>query len=145
VTPRIRRAADLAACHAIRRAVFMDEQGIPEHLEFEGDDAGWEHWLAEAGGRPLATLRARLDGGTATLGRIAALPEARGSGLAAEMMRHVLADLAARGAREARLGAQERAMGFYRRLGFAPEGAAYDDAGIPHRWMRLALEARSGA
>jgi predicted GNAT family N-acyltransferase len=43
----------------------------------------------------------------------------------------------ARGDREVALSAQTQAMGFYRRFGFVAEGEQYDDAGIPHRMMRL--------
>mgnify|MGYP002653135186 CR=1 FL=1 len=35
--------------------------------------------------------------------------------------------------------AQTHALGFYERLGFVAFGPVYDDAGIPHRDMQLAL------
>jgi len=35
------------------------------------------------------------------------------------------------------LSAQTHAIAFYERFGFVAEGEAYDDAGIPHRMMRL--------
>jgi len=37
------------------------------------------------------------------------------------------------------LGARTRAIGFYEGLGFVAEGPEFDDAGIPHRLMVLAL------
>jgi ElaA protein len=134
------RVSDLAEAHAIRRAVFMREQGIPEHLEFEGDDDAYQHWVASRDGRALATMRVRIDEmGSAVLGRIAALPEARGTGLARAMVWHVLGHLVRQGVTEARLGAQAHALGFYEGLGFGAFGEPYMDAGIPHRWMRLRL------
>jgi predicted GNAT family N-acyltransferase len=45
----------------------------------------------------------------------------------------------ARGDREVALSAQTHAIRFYERFGFVAEGEQYDDAGIPHRWMRLAF------
>ena len=43
------------------------------------------------------------------------------------------------GITRAKLGAQTHAIGFYEKLGFAPYGPEYDDAGIPHRDMVLSL------
>jgi predicted GNAT family N-acyltransferase len=37
------------------------------------------------------------------------------------------------------LSAQVHALGFYRAEGFEPEGALYDEAGIPHQAMRRRL------
>ena len=34
------------------------------------------------------------------------------------------------------LSAQTHALGFYERLGYAAYGPEFDDAGLPHRWMR---------
>ena len=36
--PSISRTDDLAACHAIRRAVFIEEQAVPEDLEIDDLD-----------------------------------------------------------------------------------------------------------
>jgi predicted GNAT family N-acyltransferase len=37
------------------------------------------------------------------------------------------------------LHAQAQAVDFYRRAGFAPEGAAFEEAGVAHQAMRRAL------
>jgi len=44
-----------------------------------------------------------------------------------------------RGDAMVRLHAQTHAMPFYARFGFAPEGDAYLEAGIPHRTMARRL------
>ena len=54
-------------------------------------------------------------------------------------MRAAVAECRARGFAQVRLGAQVQALGFYERLGFVAEGPVFDDAGIPHREMVLAL------
>lgn len=136
----IERTDDLAACHALRRAVFMEEQGISAAEEWDGRDAGAVHLLArDAAGQPVGTARLWVEDGEGHIGRVCVLAEARGTGLGAALIRAAVAELAAAGARRAVLGAQCHALGFYEKLGFAAEGPVYDDAGIPHRQMALGL------
>lgn len=130
---------DFPACAAIRRRVFIEEQNVPEELELDDLDATAVHLLASRDGRPIGTARLLIDGETAKIGRVALLPEERGTGAGAALMRAALDELRARGVRTAKLGAQTYAIGFYEKLGFAAYGPEYDDAGIPHRDMSLAL------
>lgn len=132
---RIARATDLAAPLAIRMAVFVDEQGVSEAEEIDGEDGACLHWLATDAEGPVATLRVRLAGDRAKVQRVAVLARARGAGVGAALMRAVMAELAGMGVARAVLGAQVAAIGFYERLGFAAYGPVYDDAGIPHRDM----------
>jgi predicted GNAT family N-acyltransferase len=81
-----------------------------------------------------------LKGAVGKIGRVCVLPEARGTGLGAELIRESLEELGRQpGVTMAYLGAQSRATGFYEKLGFAVEGEEFLDAGIPHRHMRRAL------
>ncbi|MBB1491700.1 MULTISPECIES: GNAT family N-acetyltransferase [unclassified Paracoccus (in: a-proteobacteria)] len=130
---------DIPACFAIRRRVFIEEQNVPEEIELDEHDATAVHLLATQDERPVGTARLLIDGGTAKIGRVALLPEARGTGAGAALMRAALDELRARGVRTAKLGAQTYAIGFYEKLGFAAYGPEYDDAGIPHRDMSLTL------
>lgn len=130
---------DFPACAAIRRRVFIEEQNVPEELELDDLDATAVHLLASRDGRPVGTARLLIDGETAKIGRVALLPEARGTGAGAALMRAALDELRARGIRTAKLGAQTHAIGFYEKLGFTAYGPEYDDAGIPHRDMSRAL------
>lgn len=120
---------------ALRRAVFVDEQGIPEAEEFDGTDAGCVHWLLRDGGVPLATLRTRAGDGAVRIGRVATARAARGRGHAGRLMRAAMDAARAAGLGRAVLSAQVAVIPWYERLGFAAEGPAYDDAGIPHRDM----------
>ena len=130
---------DLAACMAIRYAVFVDEQSVPPELEQDEHDATAVHLLATEDGRPVGTARLLIDGTQAKIGRVALLPEMRGTGAGAALMRAALDELGARGVTTAKLGAQTHALGFYEKLGFVAYGPEYDDAGIPHRDMKRAL------
>lgn len=130
---------DFPACAAIRRRVFIEEQNVPEELELDDLDATAVHLLATQDGRPVGTARLLIEGETAKIGRVAILSELRGTGAGAALMRAALDELRARGVTRAKLGAQTHAIGFYERLGFTVYGPEYDDAGIPHRDMSLAL------
>jgi predicted GNAT family N-acyltransferase len=135
----IARTDDLAACFAIRRAVFMDEQGVPEALEFDGEDEACAQWLAVDEAGPVGTMRVRPAREAAKRQRVAVLARARGTGVGDRLMRHVLRELAAEGIARASLDAQVPVIPFYERLGFAAHGPEFDDAGIPHRAMSLDL------
>lgn len=130
---------DFAACMAIRRQVFMQEQNVPEQQELDEHDATALHLLATLDGRPVGTARLLIDGTEGKIGRVAILPDCRGTGAGAAMMRAALDELRARGVTTARLGAQTHALRFYEKLGFTAYGPVYDDAGIPHRDMSLTL------
>ncbi|MFN7433209.1 MAG: GNAT family N-acetyltransferase [Betaproteobacteria bacterium] len=119
----------------IRYAVFVDEQKVPAEIELDDWDALSLHALAlDAQGRVLGTGRLLPDG---HIGRMAVLQSARGQGVGTALLRALLQAARARGDREVVLSAQTHAMPFYEKAGFIAEGDDYDDAGIPHRQMRL--------
>ena len=130
---------DFPACAAIRRRVFIEEQNVPEELELDELDATAVHLLAVQDGRPVGTARLLIEGESAKIGRVAVLPEMRGTRAGAALMRAALDELRARGVTRAKLGAQTHAIGFYEKLGFTVHGPEYDDAGIPHRDMSRSL------
>ena len=122
----------------IRRRVFVEEQRVPLQLEWDGLDETAEHVLARE--RGIASGCARLLPG-GKIGRMAVLPEARGRGIGHRMLRAILEHLQANGITEARLSAQTHAIPFYEKCGFTVCSETYDDAGIPHRDMKLKLSA----
>ena len=129
-----------AACFAVRRAVFIEEQGIPEAEEWDAADDTCLHILAEDDTGPLGTARLIARGPVAKIGRVAVLPRARGTGLGRKIMDHALEEARAAGFMEAMLESQVTVIGFYEGLGFVAEGPEYDDgSGILHRVMRRPL------
>lgn len=121
----------------IRYAVFVDEQKVPAEIELDDWDSLSLHALAlDAQGRVLGTGRLLPDG---HIGRMAVLQSARGQGVGTALLRALLQAARARGDREVVLSAQTHAMPFYEKAGFIAEGDEYDDAGIPHRQMRLSM------
>jgi predicted GNAT family N-acyltransferase len=124
---------------AVRRAVFIVEQEVPEALEWDDDDARSVHALAESsGGLPVGTARLLPDG---HIGRMAVLLPWRRAGVGTALLRALMDEAASAGHRTVRLNAQVRAIGFYERFGFAARGPVFDDAGIPHRAMTLSVPA----
>ena len=140
---RIRIAGDdtsLEAAFDIRRRVFIEEQEIPEAEEWDDADATATHFLATEAGQPAGTARLIAAGPVAKIGRVAVLPEFRGTGLGHGLMLHILDHARTRGFTASVIEAQVYAIPFYARLGYVAEGPEYDDgSGILHRVMRLAL------
>ncbi len=137
---RIEKTRDIATCQRLRRLVFIEEQGVSEADELDGLDEGAIHLLALQDDRPVGTARLLIKGAAGKIGRVCVLPEARGTGLGAALIRAALDVLRSQpGVTEACLGSQSHATGFYQKLGFAVEGDEFLDAGIPHRHMRRAL------
>ncbi|WP_030932835.1 GNAT family N-acetyltransferase [Streptomyces sp. NRRL S-646] len=142
--------ADREACFAVRKEVFVGEQGVPEDLEYDAYDAVAVHVLAvREDGVPLGTGRllygeaaaAKIDGDltVGSLGRLAVAKEARGLGVGVALVRAIEDAARARGLAAVDLHAQTHALGFYERLGYEAYGPEYPEAGIPHRAMRRAL------
>ena len=140
MTLRIAPTTDIATCLALRRAVFIDEQGVDPELEVDGLDSEATHLLAIKNGKPVGTARILFKGEMAKVGRVCVLPELRGTGMGKALMMAAIAECRSRlGLAEVRLGAQTYAIGFYQALGFVAEGPEFIDAGIPHREMVLEL------
>lgn len=136
MTPVVGRTADLAACLALRRRVFIEEQGVSEADEVDDRDGEAVHLLARADGYPVGCARLLVRGREGKVGRVCVLPDWRGRGIGKALIEAAVADFLGRGGIGAvRLGAQVHALGFYARLGFVAEGSEYLDAGIVHRDM----------
>jgi predicted GNAT family N-acyltransferase len=126
-----------SALSTIRRSVFIEEQGVPEALEWDGLDEAAIHFLAtDAGQRPIGCARL-LEGGR--VGRMAVLKSWRQQGVGRALLEAAMAECRRQGLAEMTLSAQTHAIRFYEGAGFAVCSDIYDDAGIPHRDMAQAL------
>jgi predicted GNAT family N-acyltransferase len=124
---------------AVRRAVFVDEQGIPAELEWDEWDERSLHAVLYVGDVPVATGRLLPD---AHIGRMAVLPAHRRQRLGARILERLVAEAAARGNVAVELNAQSHVCAFYAAHGFEAFGDEYDEVGIPHRRMRRRLAQR---
>ena len=127
---------DYAPCLAVRRQVFVEEQGISEAEEVDGRDPKAIHLLAMDQGKPVGAARILISGEIGKIGRICVVSEKRGSGLGAALVAAAVDHLRKQdNVTQAKLGSQDHAIGFYAGLGFRPIGPIYQDAGIPHQDM----------
>lgn len=131
---RIELTQDIAVCRALRREVFIEEQGVSEADEIDTLDNECLHILALLDGQPAGTARIHIKHGIAKIGRVCVCKPHRGTGMGVALINACL-DAARGKADKAKLGAQVHAIGFYEALGFAAYGPVYDDAGIDHRDM----------
>jgi predicted GNAT family N-acyltransferase len=121
----------------VRRAVFVDEQGIPVELEWDEWDERSVHAVLYRDGQPVATGRLLPD---AHIGRMAVLRTWRRQGLGAVILERLVEEAARRGEREVELAAQSYVCEFYAAHGFEAFGDEFLDVGIPHRKMRRVLK-----
>lgn len=125
---------DEIAIARVRRTVFIDEQGVPEALEWEMEDSQYRWFAAEASGQVIGIARLTNAG---RIGRMAVVPAWRQHGVGGALLAVVLRAATECGLQQVHLSAQTHAVAFYARYGFVAEGPEYLDAGIPHRRMNL--------
>ena len=125
----------------VRIEVFVDEQGIPLALETDHEDVSALHAVAYNGiGQVVATGRLLpSEAGRAKVGRMAVKRVLRGAGQGAGVLRALQAEARRRGDRELVLHAQCSAQGFYESLGYQARGEVFEEAGLAHVEMVLAL------
>ncbi|MFC7957445.1 GNAT family N-acetyltransferase [Rhodococcoides kroppenstedtii] len=127
------RDADPAVLYRIlrlRTQVFVHEQRIVDEEEIDGrdlEDTTTLFWTEE-NGEVLATLRLLQDDVPAHVGRVATAQQARGRGLAADLVRAALEHAGT----DVAISAQAYLEGWYGRLGFVRTGENYLEAGIDH-------------
>lgn len=139
-------AGEVEAAQRVRERVFCVEQGVPRSEEIDGLDDRALHLLALHGeAQVVGTLRVLLVADVAKIGRVAVESPWRRRGIATRMLDAALALARQRGAREARLASQLAATALYERAGFIIESEPFEEAGIPHVWMRRGLGGGEGA
>lgn len=126
---------------SIRRRVFIEEQNVPEAREVDGLDDQADHYLAFVDHQPVGALRIRFEGSSAKIERVATLKEYRGFGLGRKLMLFVMSDLLKNSSiKTLKLSAQVPVIAFYESLGFHTCSEVYEDAGIEHKDMVMALK-----
>ena len=123
-----------AEIKSVRRAVFIEEQNVPESIELDGRDPDCHHVLAcDSSGVAIGT--ARLDS-SGKIGRMAVLREYRGLGVGREMLAVIMDCGRASGIADFHLSSQVSAVGFYEKMGFRSSGGQFEEAGIQHINMK---------
>ena len=121
---------------AIRRKVFIEEQGFSEEEQFDGRDERAWHLVVDEAGKNAATGRIIIDDeGNWKIGKIAVLPEFRGMHIGDFTVRLLVDRILTMPKAKIYVIAQQHAVNFYHNIGFEPEGDIFMIEGKPHQKM----------
>jgi predicted GNAT family N-acyltransferase len=127
---KIRTQEELGIAFAIRRKVFVDEQGVDPAHELDKEDVS-THFLALLDNQPCGACRYRKTEKGYKLERFAVLKEFRGKRVGQALVAAVLDDIPD-DAEMIYLNAQIDAVSLYAKFGFAVEGEQFEEAGLQH-------------
>ena len=142
----------LADAFAVRREVFVREQGVSENEEMDGRDDEAAQFVAYDDDYPIGTARLRTvegdeSGGAGTgpaervgkVERVAVRVDYRGQGVGRALMDRVESRARSAGFDALELHAQTHVEAFYGKLGYETTSGVFQEAGIDHVAMRKSL------
>lgn len=139
---RITLKDDLQVAFAIRKEVFVEEQGVPLEDEFDEFDllnGLAEHVLVYYHEQPVGTGRVRWVDGLGKLERICILEPYRKYGLGKVIISALEVIAKEKGVSQVKLHGQTQAEGFYEKLGYQKSSNMFMEDGIPHILMMKEL------
>lgn len=126
---------------AIRKKVFIEEQGVPEDLEFDQLDSKTTHYVGYVDGEPVTTARIHESAAHEYhLQRVATLKEHRGKGYGRELIIFIERSLRHIPDAKVWLSAQDTALPFYEKMGYSVLGEGYIEADMPHHSMEKYID-----
>ncbi|NMO21418.1 GNAT family N-acetyltransferase [Pyxidicoccus fallax] len=147
IITQIQGEAELMQALAIREVVFIEEQHVPEGIERDAEDANAYHVIANQGGHAIGTGRlvmlpqppAGREGRWGQIGRMAVLQAHRKARVGSLLLTTLEDEARRRGVNGIMLHAQLYALEFYKKHGYEPVGAVFQEAGIDHLEMHKKL------
>jgi len=131
---------ELKEAFEVRKKVFVEEQGISEHLELDGHDSEALHTVVKDGKRVIGTVRVLfLATNQAKLERMAILKPFRRQGVGRGIISFLNEELRNRQITQIVLHAQYPVVAFYKSCGFVESGSPFFEAGIKHIKMQRRL------
>ena len=131
---------ELKEAFEVRKKVFVEEQGISEHLELDGHDSEALHTVVKDGKRVIGTARVLfLATNQAKLERMAILKPFRRQGIGRGIVSFLNEELRNRQIVQIVLHAQYPVVAFYKSCGFVESGSPFFEAGIKHIKMQRRL------
>lgn len=128
--------SELKDAFEVRRQVFVEEQGIPEDLVFDGSEGKAMHMVVKDGQSVIGTARVRFqEAKQAKLERMAVLRPFRGMGIGKRIMSFLIEELKSKEIEKVVLHAQYEVIEFYKARGFNTLGLPFWEAGIKHLKM----------
>ncbi len=128
--------ADKNKLAIIRQRVFIEEQQVPQEMEWDEHDATATHFLVTVNNKSIACARLKTDG---QIGRMAVLPAYRDQGIGSKLIRFIIQHAAKLAFKKLTLHAQTPAIPFYEKYGFSICSELFFEANIPHRKMQLKI------
>lgn len=127
---------DRERAFALRKEVFVKEQGVPLNLELDEHDETAIHFLVNDGNDTIATARLReIEPKVGKVERVCVLNSYRGKRLGVLIMETVERYASEINYQKLKLNAQVYAVPFYEKLEYVVTSPEFMDAGIPHRAM----------
>lgn len=127
---------DLRLAFFVRKRVFVEEQGVPEHLELDELDSSSIHFIVKDQDQPIAAARLRkIEENIGKVERVCVLEPYRGKKLGLLIMQNIEEYAKELGLMKLKLNAQSYAIPFYEKLHYTVTSPEFLDAGIPHRAM----------
>ena len=131
---------ELREAFAVRRQVFVEEQGVTEDEEYDGLDSEALQIVVKDGERVIGTARVQFPAANeAKIERMAVLKPFRNKGIGSRIMDFLHKELGNRQVEEVVLHAQYPVIAFYRSCGFEETGSPFREAGIKHIKMQRRL------
>ena len=125
---------------ALRKEVFVDEQGCSEDEEFDGFDEHALHLVIYVDEAPAACGRIWHGGSGFRIGRLAVKKQFRRQKLGDLALRLLLYKAFNSGAETVSINAQTYIMPLYEKFGFKAYGEEFMDAGRPHYSMSVSKD-----
>ena len=127
---------DMELVREICRRVFVEELGLDQAGTMT--DAFCLNALVYAGDQPAGMGRIMFDGERFTIAEVAVLPEYRGDSYGDFITRLLIDKAMMSNAQEIHLDARQGTEGFFAKIGFQNDGAAYEGCG--GLWQPMVLK-----
>lgn len=123
---------ELLESFKIRRIVFVQEQNVPESIEWDEFDEGATHIIYKLDDEVVGADRIVYFDDSVKIGRVAVLKEYRLRGIGREIVEFLIKESKKRSNNIIYANVQLIAQKFYKRLGFSEEGETFYEADIEH-------------
>jgi len=137
----VETSSELERALEVRRAVFVEEQGVEKEIEYDGRDIEAEHIIVTCGELTIGTARVRFPAtGRAKIERMAVLPLFRCRGVGRGMLSALTVAFREQRIESIVLHAQNPVVAFYETCGYRVTSAPFIEANIKHVVMEKSLD-----
>ena len=124
----------------LRKEVFVIEQNVPPHLEWEDDESIYKHCCLYLNNKLIAYARVDINKEIAHIGRVVVAKEYRKQGYGKKIMQYSEEIIKKGNKSSVEIHAQLHASEFYKSIGYIPYDKEFMEAGIRHIKMKKILK-----